>query len=270
MKKRIYAQEITKSYLEKLGITGVTPDGLHVYKNGKEVHQSKTRSGKKYYLSVGFYDSERYFAVPKGKRKSNDGQFTLGVHVINYVWNSGKDKPQGVVIDHIDNDPFNNHIDNLQPKTPKENLHKEHKDWCTGQTKCKLNKPLSFYEDKLAYYLALHEEAKAAGDKEKCHKLRVNISQSRKRINYWLAHKEEAEKLQMENETKMLEEQARHEAKQAKVARLRELQEFAWAARMRYLEAQHEYGADHFITQCCKEEWHDAVRVRNNFLDISE
>lgn len=266
MKKRIYAQTITKDYLKKLGITDVTPDGLHVYKNGEEVHQSKTRSGKKYYLSVGLYDPERRQALPVEERKSSSGQFVLGVHVINYVWNSGKDKPQGVVIDHVDNDPFNNHIDNLQPKTPKENLHKEHKDWCTGQTKCKLNKPLSFYEDKLAMYLEKYEAAKKAHDSKLTHKLRTNISQTRKRINYWKAHREEAEKLAVER----LEEQARREAREARIARVKELEEIKNYAHYRYIEAKITYGEDHLATQCCKEEWHNAVRAIQEYLNFTE
>lgn len=266
MKNRIYAREITKDYLVKLGITDVTPDGLHIFRNGKEVKQNKTKSGKnKYYLTIGFYDPERYRAVPKEERKVTDGQFTLGVHVINYVWNSGHDKPQGVVIDHIDNNPFNNDISNLQPKTPKENLHKEHKDWCTGQLKCKLNKPLSFYEDKLNKFLALHEEAKAAGDAEKCHKLRCNISATRKRINYHKAHKEEVEKLEMER----LEEQARIEAREARIAKVKELEEIKLYARHKYLEAEIAYGPDNFVTQCLKEEWHNAVRALSEFLSFT-
>jgi hypothetical protein len=85
MKKRIYAQAVTKSYLIKLGITDVTPDGLHIYKNGKEVNQVKTKSGKKHYLSIMLYDPERRQAIPKEERTNSDGQFVLGVHVINYV-----------------------------------------------------------------------------------------------------------------------------------------------------------------------------------------
>ena len=283
MKNRTYAKEITKDYLLKLGITDVTPDGLHIYKNGKEVPQRKTRSGKKkYYLSVILYDPELRQSIPVEERNSASGNITLGVHVVNYVWNSGKDKAAGIVIDHEDNDPFNNHITNLKPKTQKANLHKEHKDWCTGQLKCKLNKPLSFYEDKLSHYLALHDEAYSRGDKEACHKLRVNISQTRKRINYYNAHideanaikaeqeKAEAEKLAKKEakEKAKLEEQAKKDAYHGRAARLRELEMFVLAARSQYMQAEYEYGPDHLMTVCAKREWRAAVAERNEFLGI--
>lgn len=263
MKKRTYAREITKDYLKSLGITDVTTDGLHVYKDGKEVKQCKTRSGKKHYYSVTLYDPKIRQSIPTEERTSGSGQFTLGVHVINYVWNKS-DKPKGIVIDHLDNDPFNNDINNLDPKTPKANLHKEHKDWCKGQLKCSLSKPLSFYEDKLTHYLELHDEAQKQGDKDACHKLRCNISQTRKRINYWKAHQEEAEKLQASKEAAQAKKDAYHE----KAARLRELEEITIAARMAYLQAQWDYGKDSFMTQCAKQEWREAVRNRNEFLGI--
>lgn len=265
MKQRTYAREITKDYLIKLGITDVTPDGLHVFKNGKEMKQQKTRSGKKkYYLSVTLYDPDLRQSIPVEERTNGTGHFTLGVHVVNYVWNK-KDKAQGIVIDHLDNDPFNNDIDNLDPKTPKANLHKEHRDWGIAQTKCKLNKPLSFYEDKLTHYLELHDEAQKQGDAAACHKLRSNISQTRARIRYYLAHQDEAEKLQAEKEV----EQAKKDAYHERAAKLRELEEFVQVARMQYLQNQYEYGDDHLMTLCAKRDWRAAVKDRNDFLGIS-
>ena len=266
MNQRTYAKEITKDYLIKLGITDVTPDGLHVYKNGKEVHQCKTRSGKKkYYLSVILYDPELRQSIPVEERNSASGNITLGVHVVNYVWNKS-DKAKGIVIDHIDNDPFNNDIKNLQPKTPKANLHKEHKYWCTGQLKCRLNKPLSFYEDKLSHYLALHDEAYSRGDKEACHKLRGNISQTRARINYYKAHIDEANAIKAEAEEKIAKKDAYH----ARVARIKELNDLACKARSQYLKTKHEYGANHWMTIHDKQEWRAAVAERNEFLEISD
>lgn len=281
MKHRTYAKEITKDYLIKLGVTDVTPDGLHVYKNGKEVHQCKTRSGKKYYLSVVLYDPALRQSIPVEERTSNSGNFTLGVHVVNYVWNKS-DKAKGIVIDHEDNNPFNNDINNLQPKTPKENLHKEHDNWDSRQVKCNLNKPLSFYEDKLNHYLALYEEAKANHDSETCHKLRANVASTRARIRYYKAHIDEANAIRVEKEKVLAEKVAKKEAKEkakleeqvkkdayhARAARLRELEMFVLAARSQYMQAEYEYGPDHFVTVCAKRDWRSAVADRNEFLGI--
>ena len=85
MKKRTYAQEITKEYLTRLGISYVSEDGLHIFKKGKELKQRNLKSGKKKYLAVQLYDSEIRKTTPKEERKSSTGQFALCVHVINYV-----------------------------------------------------------------------------------------------------------------------------------------------------------------------------------------
>ena len=44
-----------------------------------------------------------------------------------YAWFLG-DIPEGMVVDHIDNDPFNNKLENLQLLTPEENLKKRFED----------------------------------------------------------------------------------------------------------------------------------------------
>lgn len=54
--------------------------------------------------------------------------------------------------------------------------------------KCRLNKPRSFYEEKLERYEQLYEAAKLAKDANKVHKLRANLSQSRARLRYWDSH----------------------------------------------------------------------------------
>ena len=44
-----------------------------------------------------------------------------------YAWFKG-DIPDGYVVDHIDNNPFNNNIDNLQLLSIEENLYKRYED----------------------------------------------------------------------------------------------------------------------------------------------
>jgi hypothetical protein len=51
-----------------------------------------------------------------------------------------------------------------------------------------LNKPRSFYEDKLAGYEKAYEEAKLNKDADLAHKLRAYISQTRARLRYWDSH----------------------------------------------------------------------------------
>lgn len=60
----------------------------------------------------------------------------------------------------------------------------------TKQIPCSLNRPLSFYENKLEMYLEQYNEAKKAHKPDVAHRLRSNISQTRARIRYWLANKE--------------------------------------------------------------------------------
>lgn len=169
-KRKDYAAELTKDYLMKLGITDVTPDGLHIYKGSKEVAQyiSKTKNAKRRYLMVTLYDPELRQATPKEERTSTTGAITIPVHVINYVWNKGP-RELGLVVDHIDNNPLNNHIDNLQLISQRENATKDREE-SIRELKCKLDRPLSYYEDKLAYYEDLCQKAVKEGNQEEAHR----------------------------------------------------------------------------------------------------
>ena len=190
--RKPYASRLTKEYLMKLGITDVTPDGLHIYKGSEELTQYtlKTKNVKRRYLRVSLYDPELRQATPKEERTITTGQIIIPVHVINYVWNKGP-RELGLVVDHIDNNPLNNHIDNLQLINQRENVMKD-REASTREFKCRLDKPLSYYEDKLAYYEDLYQRAKKEGNQEEAHKQRCNTYQQRAKIRYWLSHKAEA------------------------------------------------------------------------------
>lgn len=51
------------------------------------------------------------------------GHYTIPLSRVLYAW-FVEDIPDGYVIDHLDNDPFNNNLDNLKLTTIADNLHK--------------------------------------------------------------------------------------------------------------------------------------------------
>jgi hypothetical protein len=185
MKRRPYAGEITKDYLMKLGVEYVSTDGKKVIVNGKDRRLVKSSSGKnKHYLALVLYDADLRANTPKEERKISTGQVNIGVHVLNYVWNKA-DKAQGYVIDHIDNDPFNNDISNLQCITPKENVNKNR---TTEPRKVKM--PSYITEEailrKLEGYEMAYEQAKADHDAKAAHALRCLLSEWRSKHRQFL------------------------------------------------------------------------------------
>jgi hypothetical protein len=180
-----YAQTLTKDYLEYLGITEVSEDGTKIMKGDKEV----TQHFDGHYKLITLYDPAIRQACPKELRTTTTGQLHFGVHRIVYCWYN-KVIPCGIVIDHKNSNKLDNRLENLQMFTPKENINKERPE-STTQLKCKLDKPRSYYEDKLAKYEALYEEAKANHDAKAAHHLRSNIAQTRARLRYYDAHNKE-------------------------------------------------------------------------------
>ena len=100
---------ITREYLESKGIT-VTEDG-RVFRNGKEKNQFAMKTihplGKdKTYPAIGIYDSDLY------KEKK---QMTNILLVSRVVWAFFHGVcPSDLEIDHIDHNPWNNCLSNLQ------------------------------------------------------------------------------------------------------------------------------------------------------------
>ena len=92
-----------------------------------------------------------------------------------------------MVIDHINDDKTDNRLCNLQELTPGDNIWKGRPHF-RYLRKCNLNKPRSYYEDKLAEYLEEYERSKPLKDRYYTKKLRCNISTYRAYIRYWDLH----------------------------------------------------------------------------------
>ena len=201
-KRKPYASKLTKEMLVANGYELITEDGI-VIKNGKQVIPTQNKQG---YLVLQLYELDENgnrIRIPitricKGcKKLSNTYNYKkrmIGLHRAMIAWIYGVVE-EGYVVDHKNNkhnsiEDYN--INNLQIISPRENTTKDRKE-STRELKCKLNKPLSYYENKLYYYEYLYQKAVKKGDQEEAHKQRCNIYGQRARIRYWLAHKKEAE-----------------------------------------------------------------------------
>ena len=171
----MYANKLTKNDLLKAGIINVSADGLHITGIIRDFKQ--TPSGSGHLNCLGW-----------------------GVHRIVYAWFHGE-APEGLVIDHINNNKTDNRIENLQAITPGENIWKD-REHDVVLIKCKLSKPRSFYEDKLENFYTKYEQAKLEGNAEAAHTLRSNISMTKARLRYWDAHSEEYQQFILKEEAK--------------------------------------------------------------------
>lgn len=215
-----YARKLTKADLMADGITEITKEG-RIFKGDKEIFPHWIISkGTGDYLAITVCERDsdgNFIKVPtkrifKGRTKETDTYVyklrTIGLHRAMWAWHYGE-VPEGYVVDHINNQHGRIEdylLDNLQLLTPKQNLAKDRED-STRELKCNLSKPRSFYEDKLAKYEALYEEAKANKDADGAHHLRTNLAQTRARLRYYDSHIEEAKSLiaKKEEETEGLE-----------------------------------------------------------------
>ena len=239
-----YAKRLTKERLIQEGFTEITKEGrlfkgereVFPYWNGKEGNPNS-------YLCIIVYqrDSEGYLIKGKDrvyKYTRKDGSIgeaiswqakpeTFGLHRVIWAWHYSE-VPEGMVVDHINNKHSrieDYHLDNLQLLTPKENLAKERKA-STREEKCKLDRPRTYYEDKLAKYEALYEEAKANKDADKAHKQRTNIAQTKARLRYYDNHRKEAETLMAKKKEYTEEEPKRLAAKKQSVKDRKTLEQY--------------------------------------------
>ena len=122
---------LTKQQLIDLGVTDVTKNGK-VFKNGVEckisILNNKYKHSTKIYRNavVQFIDkSKKYPIVTKdGYNSYAYGCMNISVARIMFVW-FVRDIEYGEQIDHKDDNPLNNTLDNLQVLTQEENLKKK-------------------------------------------------------------------------------------------------------------------------------------------------
>ena len=125
--------EITKDYLQQLGITEVTTDG-RVFIGDIEIIPTLATKASRFklqqYRVIHIYDKNLY----KQQKQENDGKFvpgkTLGMrgYVLSrvmYAWFNDV-CPANMDVDHIDSNSLHDTLDNIQILTRKQNLAKRH------------------------------------------------------------------------------------------------------------------------------------------------
>ena len=188
-----YARKLTRQELIEGGITDITTDG-RIWKNGIEITEFPLDSSG--YKKIFIYDrDENGCCIKENIDKRSPGHYTYKQRSISLnramiAWFYGE-IADGLVADHIDNNKDNYNLDNLEATTPKHNVNKDKTNWHTSEIKCKLDRPRSFYEDKLEKFTVIYEKAKADGNAEEAHKARGNISQTRARLRYYDNHIQE-------------------------------------------------------------------------------
>ena len=181
------SKQITKSYLEYLGVTDVTADGRVFTKNGElkpcRIGRSKNYPSKQEKLKLNFHDPEKYKSVPKEKRNDGSGLVNILVHHAVYAWFHGE-IPYSKEIHHRDGNCLNNNLDNLVALTHAEHV-KEHKRMreleqqeALVEEKCRLDIPREHYVKKIDEYMKKGDYA--------------NANQYKRRLKYYDNHIEEA------------------------------------------------------------------------------
>ena len=200
--RKTYASRLTKEMLIKSGIELITEDGT-VFRNGKQVIPIINKQNG--YLMIHLYDLDEdgnKIKIPiirkfkKCKKPTSTYKYrtmTVGLHRAMWAWIYGVVE-EGYVVDHKNNkhtsiEDYN--INNLQIISQRENSIKD-REASTKELKCRLDRPLSYYEDKLAYYEDLYQKAMKDRNREDARRRIKNIYDQRAKIRYWLSHKAEA------------------------------------------------------------------------------
>ena len=271
--RKPYASKLTKEMLIANGIELITEDGV-VIRNGKQLFPTQNKKG---YLMLCLYELDEEgnkIKIPitrtaKGCRKPINTYcykaMSVGLHRAMWAWLYGVVE-EGYVIDHISNkhdsiEDYN--INNLQVISQRENVMKE-RGGSIVELKCKLDRPLSYYEDKLAYYEDLYQKAVKDGNQEEVHRQRANTYTQRAKIKYWLSHKEEAEALIAKKQA-YLEAKIDSDVYHAKAKVIKLLKENISKRHAEYHNALETNGSKHETTLSLKAEWKRARKELNDF-----
>lgn len=271
--RKTYASRLTKEMLIANGIELITEDGV-VIRNGKQVIPTQNKQG---YLMLVLYELDEdgnKIKIPvtrkiKGCKKPTNTYIykamTVGLHRAMWAWLNGVVE-EGCIVDHINNkhesiEDYN--ISNLQVISQRENVKKD-RESSIRELKCKLDRPLSYYEDKLAYYEDLYQKAVKEGNQEEAHRQRANTYNQRARIRYWLSHKEEAEALIAKKQA-YLEAKLDRDVYHAKAKVIKLLKENISKRRAEYNNALETNGIKNETTLSLKAEWKRARKELNDF-----
>ena len=271
--RKTYASKLTKEMLIANGIELITEDGA-VFRNGKQVIPTQNKQG---YLMLSLYELDEdgnKIKIPitrtfKGCKKPTNTYcyktMMVGLHRAMWAWLYGVVE-EGYIIDHICNkhdsiEDYN--INNLQIVSQRENTTKD-REASNRELKCKLDRPLSYYEDKLAYYEDLYQKAVKEGNQEEAHKQRGNTYTQRSKIRYWLSHKEEAEALIAKKQA-YLETKLDSDIYHAKAKIIKLLKENVSKRRAEYKNALETNGSKHETILSLKAEWKRARKELNDF-----
>lgn len=129
---REYSKKLTKQQLLDWGFIDIVPDNSEFGYTIKRLwfkNSSKSKIEKTIKISLATchhkYTADKNY--PKVTFCVKSKGYSIPLSRIIYTW-FVEDIKDGYVIDHIDNNPFNNNVYNLQMLTPEDNLRKRYQD----------------------------------------------------------------------------------------------------------------------------------------------